>query len=184
MVRYPGNLISGPSLLLYSDPEISNRNWEFMAARSPRYGLISGIFPRTKAGYPMARYPGNWYPVHPYHWIQIMESQTETKNLWQRDLLATACFLAPRPDTLYPDIRTIWYPVHPYYCIQILESLTGTENEWLKDLLFAFNSGDVAKFRYTKNKENFYIKLNSCLMINNTGVGLYYAKYYGESWWE
>lgn len=30
---------------------------------------------------------------------------------------------------------------------KILESLTGTENEWLKDLLFAFNSGDVAKFR-------------------------------------
>ena len=31
--------------------------------------------------------------------------------------------------------------------LQILESLRGTENEWLIELLFAFNSGDVAKFR-------------------------------------
>ncbi len=31
---------------------------------------------------------------------------------------------------------------------KVLQALKGTENEWLIDLLFAFNSGDVAKFRY------------------------------------
>ena len=30
--------------------------------------------------------------------------------------------------------------------------MKGTENEWLIDLLFAFNSGDVAKFRALKPK--------------------------------
>jgi 26S proteasome regulatory subunit N9 len=35
---------------------------------------------------------------------------------------------------------------------KVLESLKGTENEWLIDLLFAFNSGDVAKFRQLKPK--------------------------------
>jgi len=34
----------------------------------------------------------------------------------------------------------------------ILQALKGTENEWLVDLLFAFNSGDVAKFRQLKPK--------------------------------
>jgi len=35
---------------------------------------------------------------------------------------------------------------------KILESLQGTENDWLTELLFAFNSGDVAKFRQLKPK--------------------------------
>jgi len=35
---------------------------------------------------------------------------------------------------------------------KILESLKGTENEWLIELLFAFNSGQVAKFRQLKPK--------------------------------
>jgi 26S proteasome regulatory subunit N9 len=35
---------------------------------------------------------------------------------------------------------------------KILGSLKGTENEWLTDLLFAFNSGNVAKFRQLKPK--------------------------------
>jgi len=35
---------------------------------------------------------------------------------------------------------------------KILESLKGTENEWLIELLYAFNSGDVAKFRQLKPK--------------------------------
>jgi len=35
---------------------------------------------------------------------------------------------------------------------KILESLKGTENEWLIDLLFAFNSGQVEKFRQLKPK--------------------------------
>lgn len=34
----------------------------------------------------------------------------------------------------------------------VLQTLKGTENEWLIDLLFAFNSGDVQKFRSVKNK--------------------------------
>lgn len=34
----------------------------------------------------------------------------------------------------------------------VLQTLKGTENEWLIDLLFAFNSGDVQKFRNVKNK--------------------------------
>jgi len=35
---------------------------------------------------------------------------------------------------------------------KVLESLKGGENEWLIDILFAFNSGDVAKFRALKPK--------------------------------
>merc|ERR1719495_2388951 len=35
---------------------------------------------------------------------------------------------------------------------KILESLEGTENAWLTELLFAFNSGDVAKFRQLRSK--------------------------------
>jgi len=35
---------------------------------------------------------------------------------------------------------------------KILESLRGTDNEWLIDLLFAFNAGDVAKFRQLSPK--------------------------------
>jgi len=35
---------------------------------------------------------------------------------------------------------------------KILESLQGTENDWLTELLFAFNYGDVAKFRQLKPK--------------------------------
>jgi len=35
---------------------------------------------------------------------------------------------------------------------KILQSMKGTENEWLIDLLFAFNSGDVTKFRALKPK--------------------------------
>jgi len=35
---------------------------------------------------------------------------------------------------------------------KILEALKGSENEWLVDLLFAFNTGDVAKFRQLKPK--------------------------------
>jgi len=35
---------------------------------------------------------------------------------------------------------------------KILESLKGTENEWLIDLLFAFNSGQVERFRQLKPK--------------------------------
>jgi len=35
---------------------------------------------------------------------------------------------------------------------KILESLQGTDNAWLTELLFAFNSGDVAKFRQLKPK--------------------------------
>jgi len=34
----------------------------------------------------------------------------------------------------------------------VLQSLKGGENEWLIDLLFAFNSGDVTKFRQLKPK--------------------------------
>jgi len=34
----------------------------------------------------------------------------------------------------------------------VLQALKGTDNEWLVDLLFAFNSGDVAKFRQLKPK--------------------------------
>jgi len=35
---------------------------------------------------------------------------------------------------------------------KVLESLKGGENEWLIDILFAFNSGDVSKFRALKPK--------------------------------
>jgi len=35
---------------------------------------------------------------------------------------------------------------------KILDSLKGGENEWLIDILFAFNSGDVGKFRALKPK--------------------------------
>jgi len=35
---------------------------------------------------------------------------------------------------------------------KVLDSLKGGENEWLIDILFAFNSGDVAKFRALKPK--------------------------------
>jgi 26S proteasome regulatory subunit N9 len=35
---------------------------------------------------------------------------------------------------------------------KVLNSLKGTENEWLIELLFAFNSGDVSKFRALKPK--------------------------------
>lgn len=34
----------------------------------------------------------------------------------------------------------------------VLQTLKGTENEWLIDLLFAFNSGDVQKFRSLRSK--------------------------------
>lgn len=34
----------------------------------------------------------------------------------------------------------------------VLQTLKGTENEWLIDLLFAFNSGDVQKFRSVRSK--------------------------------
>lgn len=34
----------------------------------------------------------------------------------------------------------------------VLQTLRGGENEWLVDLLFAFNSGDVARFRQLKPK--------------------------------
>eukprot|EP00092_Neocalanus_flemingeri_P029663 GFUD01032209.1.p1 GENE.GFUD01032209.1~~GFUD01032209.1.p1 ORF type:complete len:378 (-),score=123.90 GFUD01032209.1:375-1508(-) len=35
---------------------------------------------------------------------------------------------------------------------KVLDSLKGGENEWLIDILFAFNSGDVSKFRALKPK--------------------------------
>merc|ERR1712215_3791 len=35
---------------------------------------------------------------------------------------------------------------------KVLDSLKGGENEWLVELLFAFNSGNVAKFRQLKPK--------------------------------
>lgn len=35
---------------------------------------------------------------------------------------------------------------------KVLDSLKGGDNEWLIDILFAFNSGDVAKFRALKPK--------------------------------
>lgn len=33
----------------------------------------------------------------------------------------------------------------------IVESLRGTSNEWLHNLLYAYNSGDIAKFEKISN---------------------------------
>jgi len=43
----------------------------------------------------------------------------------------------------------------------VLDSLKGSENEWLVDLLFAFNCGDVAKFRQLKSKWGAQADLNA-----------------------
>jgi len=93
-------------------------------------------------------------------------------------LTAVYCFLNT---TLCKCLVTLSYVTffsqlaHP-----VLESLKGTENQWLIDLLFAFNSGDIARF---KALTNFWQTQVSGLRHSFLGLIGRVVSYLSASWY-